>query len=42
MSETRAHIRGRDGHNNVVAMACGANVLEIADGMSAAPLPFVA
>lgn len=25
----------------MVAMACGANVLEIADGMSAAPLPFV-
>lgn len=37
-----ACIRARGGHNNVVAMACGANELEVADGVYAAPLLFVA
>jgi len=41
LSEKTACIRGRGGHSNVVAMACGTNELEVADGVYAAPLLFV-
>lgn len=41
LSEKTACIRGRGGHSNVVAMACGTSELEVADGVYAAPLLFV-